>query len=351
MPKGKRSNIYQRGSTWWARCTVAGVEHRHSLRTSDERIAQRRAQEWRERLIAQAHFGERRPTWEEAFIAWSKHIPHHVGAETVQRYAVSLGQLEPFLRGLFVDQIDKVLVSDIVKGRRGQGVTTATIRRDLTALSSVLSFCEDEYDLDGNAAKARLAKLREKRDPIVLPVVADVERVIARAPGALSSLIRTAWLTGCRQDELVTAERRHVDWQRAQLTIVGKGRKLRAVPLTREALDVLHKTPAALGSPWLFHHDGEPYRNVASRFREIVMSAQKAAQSEGREFRQFRFHDLRHLFAVEFLKRGGSIYALQQILGHSSVKVTEMYLAYLTPEEATRSKGGTPATVQSMASA
>lgn len=341
MPKSKRPNLYKRGTTWWARCTVAGVEHRHSLRTSNEGLAARRAAEWRERLIASAHFGENRPTWEEAFVAWSKHIATHVGAKTGQRYAVSLRQIEPFVAGLYIDQIDKKLVSDIVAGRRAQSATTATIRRDLTALSSVLTFCEDEYDIEGNAAKARLARLREKREPIVLPVAADVERVIARAPGALAVLIRTAWLTGCRQDELVTAERRNVDWQRGQLTIVGKGRKLRAVPLTQAALDTLRTVPAHLHSPLLFHHGGEPYRNVASRFRELVLSAQKAAQG----FRAFRFHDLRHLFAVEYLKAGGSIYALQQILGHSSVKVTEMYLAYLTPAEAERTKLGTPIAV------
>jgi integrase/recombinase XerD len=49
--------------------------------------------------------------------------------------------------------------------------------------------------------------------------------------------------------------------------------------------------------------------------------------------RRFRFHDLRHLHAVEWLRSGRSIYALQQRLGHSSIKVTEMYLGYLTPQE------------------
>lgn len=337
MPRQKRANIYKRGETWWCRCTVAGHEHRRSLHTSDERIAARRAEEWRETLIAANHFGERRPTWADAFVAWSKHIVSHVAPATATRYAVSLGQLEPYLAGLYVDQIDKRLVSDIVAGRRAQGCTTATIRRDLVALSSVLSFCEDEYDLQGNAAKARLAKLREKREPIVLPVAADVERVIARAPGALSAMTRVAWLTGCRQDELVTAERRNIDWQRAQLTIVGKGRKLRVVPLSAEALEALRSVPVHLHSPLVFHHSGEPYRNLASQFRQIVLSAQKTHKG----FRPFRFHDLRHLFAVEELKRGRSIYALQQIMGHSSVKVTEGYLAYLTPEEAERTKSGT----------
>jgi integrase/recombinase XerD len=61
--------------------------------------------------------------------------------------------------------------------------------------------------------------------------------------------------------------------------------------------------------------------------------ARKAAQA-GDGFRGFRFHDLRHLYAVEYLKAGrGSLYDLQQLLGHASVKTTEIYLAFLTPEQ------------------
>ena len=51
-------------------------------------------------------------------------------------------------------------------------------------------------------------------------------------------------------------------------------------------------------------------------------------------FKRFRFHDLRHLFAVEALRGGMSIYALSKHLGHTSVKTTEIYLAFLTPEKA-----------------
>jgi integrase/recombinase XerD len=64
-------------------------------------------------------------------------------------------------------------------------------------------------------------------------------------------------------------------------------------------------------------------------------SAQKSAQ-----FVRFRFHDLRHLFAVRYLQNGGSIYALQGIMGHTSVKTTEIYLAYLTPDQQLKSKMG-----------
>ena len=43
------------------------------------------------------------------------------------------------------------------------------------------------------------------------------------------------------------------------------------------------------------------------------------------------------------MRAGGSIYALQARLGHSSVKVTEIYLDYLSPEEAERATAGTKA--------
>ena len=45
-------------------------------------------------------------------------------------------------------------------------------------------------------------------------------------------------------------------------------------------------------------------------------------------------HDLRHRFAVDYLKnKVGSIYELPQHLGHTSVKTTEMYLDYLSAPE------------------
>lgn len=52
----------------------------------------------------------------------------------------------------------------------------------------------------------------------------------------------------------------------------------------------------------------------------------------------FKKQDLRHLYAVDYLKAGGSIYDLQQILDHASIKTTEQYLRHLTPAEQQRAK-------------
>jgi integrase/recombinase XerD len=278
-------------------------------------------------------------TWDAACLAWAEHIGHDVGAKTAQRYAVSLKQIDGFLRSLHVDEIDRGVVSDIVKARRTAGVSTATIRRDLTALSRVLAFAEDEEWREGNPALERLRRLKEKRDPIVLPQTADIEAVIARAPGNFKALIRAAWLTGCRQEELVAAERRRLDHRAQQLTVIGKGNKLRVIQLSEAAYALFRSLPVNLATKWLFwHHDGEDYANVSSRFGLFVDQVAGSAQRVGTEFHPFRFHDLRHRYAVDYLKGGGNLYTLQGQLGHSSVKTTEIYLKYLTPEEAQRAK-------------
>ena len=331
-------NTFWRGALLWGRTKIKGRDIKWSLRTDDPDIARLRVKAERDRQVAGAYYGDDRKRFDEVLAAWAeRHIAHHVAANTAKRYAGSLGQLGPFLEDLFLDEIDKAKVIEIVNGRRAAGASTATIRRDLTALSSVIEYAIDQdwREEDDNPALSRLKRLKERRDPIVLPEPAHIEAVISRAPGMLAAMARAAWLTGCRLDELASAERIKLDHSRRQLTVRGKGNKVRVIDLEYAGCyEILRALPARRGCRWLFwHDDGEPYRNVSSRFAFIVAAERKAAKQARREFRPFRFHDLRHRHAVDWLRSGRSIYDLQQRLGHESVKTTEIYLKFLTPEE------------------
>jgi integrase/recombinase XerD len=333
-------NTEWHGDTLYGRIRLNGKQKRWSLRTSDVDLARQIIAADIERLKAEVWSPDcSRVRYEDMFASWAeRHIGHEVAGLTVKRYAVSLKQLEPFLRGKFKDEIAKALISAIVDGRRAAGVSTATIKRDLGALASVL----DYNDAEPNVARDRLKKLKERRDPIVLPEISHIERMIARAPGCLGALVHVAWLTGCRLDELVGAERAKLDHNRRQFTVRGKRNKLRVVDLDfGSAYDVIRKLPIRLGCKWLFWHgDGQPYRNLSSRFAAIVRSeharaieeAKKAGLDEA-DFLPFRFHDMRHRHAVDWLKADRSIYDLQQRLGHTSIRTTEIYLTFLTPEE------------------
>jgi integrase/recombinase XerD len=339
-------NCFWRGSILWGRTTVAGIEYRWSLRTSDAAIAKRRVKAEKDRIVAERHFGEQKHKYEDVFVEWSAHISSQVGSETAKRYGVSLKQLEPELLPLFIDEIDKAKVTEIVRRRQIEGVSIATIRRDLTALSSVLAYAEDNDYREGNPALARLRKLKERRDPIVLPETSHIYRVASRATPMIAAMIRTALRTGCRQNELVTAERRNFDHERRQLSVRGKGNKIRTIDLDAETCTLLRSLPAYMGCRYLFWmDDGRPIRWIAGRFRDLVAAeleaARKTAQGQGLrdpDFRPFTFHHLRHRHAVDWLKAGKSIYDLQHRLGHTSITTTEIYLAFLTPDEARAAK-------------
>lgn len=331
-PKG----CFWRGNTLWGRIQVKGGDIKWSLRTDDPEVAKRRHKIERDRQVAASHYGDHRRMFTDVMAEWGEKIGRNVSERTAARYATSLKQLQPFLEGVYDDEIDGELVADIIDKRQAHGVSNATIKRDLGAVSSVLNFGIDKGYRDSNPVLPRLKRLKERRDPIMLPDHQHVEMVIRRAPGLLASMIRAYWSTGARRDELAFARRSQLDHARKQLTLIGKGKKLRVIDLDGWGYDEIFKPlPAALGSAFLFwHHQGEPFQTVSGQFRVIVASVAKQAQKQEQDFRPFRLHDLRHLHAVDWLKSGRSIYDLQQRLGHTSVKTTEIYLKYLTPDEA-----------------
>lgn len=325
-PKAPK-HTYWRGEVLWSRFSVCGREYRESLRTGDIKTARTRVSKMRERAVSSLVFGDNRKTWEEVVIEWSGHIANEVASTTQRRYGVSIEQIRPALAGKFVDEIGKAEILAFVRERRGH-VTNATIRRDLQAMSSVLQYAELHDWRAGNPAKLIMETLTERRDPIMLPTEADFCLMKSRLSPVMSALMVAARATGARISELTQARRSQFDAQAGTLTIVGKRNKRRTIELDPDAIRLLSALPLLSGGQ-LFGL-GE---TASSLFSRATRAARRDAQETGREFTGFRFHDLRHWFAVEWLKDGRSIYDLQQHLGHSSVSTTEIYLEFLTVEE------------------
>src|SRR5215471_1911075 len=341
---GKRkaaAGCYWRGDTLWGRVKVGGRLIRWSLATDDPAIAKARRQAGKARAIADVH-GDARRTFEEAFTAWDVQLERSVGPKTARRYLVSLKQLASWLDGRDLADINGRLVAEIIRERQRAGVTNATIKRDLGALSSVMNFAILQSWIESNPVLPKLALVPERRDPIMLPSDRDIALVMERAPGMVGAMITAALKTGAREDELVRAKRVDLDHARKQITVVGKRNKLRVIDLVPfEGYEFLTALPAFVGKPFLFWHDkGEPYASFAPTFNKLMNRVETWAKANGVEFRRFRFHHLRHRHAVDWLKSGHDIYSLQGRLGHTSIKTTEMYLDYLTPEEVQVAKFG-----------
>ena len=329
------AGCYWKGDTLFGRVRLAGAPARQwSLATDDPKIARERYEAGKAKIVAAHRFGDARHTYDDAVEEWAKHIKSAVSPKTVQRYAGSLNQIAEKLEGRVLTDITPKLLAEIVSDRKTAGASNATIKRDLIALSSVLNIALGADMLPANPVLVFLAKnkktalLKERRDPMVLPRERDIALVKSRAPGMMAHLIDAARFTGARQDELIKAKIEHLDRRLRQFTVIGKRNKQRTIELSPAAYEFLAGLPAYLKSPNMFwHHEGDQYTNFASHFHRLVKQTAKWAKANKVDFVPFKFHALRHLHAIEFLKSGaGTVHDLQFRLGHTSVMTTEIYL-------------------------
>jgi integrase/recombinase XerD len=327
------SNMYQREDAWYLRARIGGQEYRESLHTADVRQARRLRDARIKAIKAESFHGDERIAWKAAVTQWIKHATGQIAPATLTRYASSLNTIESHVDHLTVEKIDGKAVQALVQARRSAGAKPATVRRDLTALSAVLGFAASQGQREGNPALDAARMLKERRDPIRLPTEDAIAAVVDAAGPRFGPLIIAARLTGARQAELCAL--RWADFNEAESTleiIAGKGNKRRVIKLSPAAL-AHFKTLARHGDLIFCASDGRPFTNVRWDFQRYRRQALRKAT-----FAPFRFHDLRHLHAVEALRGGMGVYALSHHLGHGSVAVTEGYLRFLDGEAAQRAR-------------
>jgi integrase len=334
-------HLYRRGAVWWARIRIHGREYRTSLRTTIEREARIRASAWAGQIERASFSADGDHSFKEAVVRWAAEVlPGAVRPAVARRYLDSIAKLDPIMGGLNVSQITSATISAFI-GHRSGVVSNATIRRDLTALSRLLSACVAWGWIAENPARTfDRSIIRERSRPLHIPTDAEVDALIAAAPEPMATILRLLDQTGMREAEAVALERRAVDWTGQHIMLVhtktGQPRRLNWRTPGGDAGPILAGLPAQLRSPYLFpSRDGKPY----SAFASAVGTVMRRVAASG--VARFRVHDLRHRFAIRWLTDGGDIYRLSRHLGHTSVRTTEIYLRYLTDDQLDRIMRGT----------
>lgn len=335
MPKP--SNLYQRNGVFYARIQVAGAERRHSLKTADRREAERRLKVY----LAETspYHGTIRKAFDDVVAEYLAEAASRVKPKTLKRYDVSALQLAEKLGGRWWEQITRRAVVEYIDERKKDGAKIPTIRRDLTVLSQAAEFAiERGYGAANPVGEIGKRQLRYKKPMFVRPNAQSLEATIAGAYGNLEALARFLLATGMRLDEAVVMRWDDVDLnRRVAMPTDTKSSKPRGVALNDDAVAVLRGQ--ARDTEWVFparkgKEKPGPYKQPSTNWQEAKARAQKAAQKEGWRYTPLRLHDLRHIYAIDYLANGGNLYALQQQLGHGTIRQTEEYLQHLTPEEA-----------------
>jgi integrase len=144
--------------------------------------------------------------------------------------------------------------------------------------------------------------------------------------------IRLGVYAGLRCGEIFALRWRDIDFDRGVLTVrqsyrgaPTKSGKPRTVPLAEDLASALRswrkdcpQTDAGVVCPVV----GVDGRWLAARRRPNLTTTYRHA---GLAIPKAPWHVLRHTFASHYLMRGGSLIALQTMLGHSSLKMTAIY--------------------------
>lgn len=133
--------------------------------------------------------------------------------------------------------------------------------------------------------------------------------------------------TGIRRDECASLTMSDVDFDNLFLKVKGKGSKERLVPFSYELRSLLYnwlkkRKAQNMQGEWLFPTANATKMILRNVNREVMLHC----KSLGIEGVRMSPHSFRHYFAIHYLENGGDIYTLARIFGHSSIKVTEIYL-------------------------
>jgi site-specific recombinase XerD len=233
--------------------------------------------------------------------------------------------------------------------RYGNPISTYTLRGYAQVIKGFLNWCvrEEAYGVSERLTpKLELPRVVHKviqvfsRDQLRRLLTATEREQYKRLVVRDQAILRVLAGTGVRAGELcgLVLEDVHISLYDAHLKVFGKGRKEREVGLGRAARTTLHRYLST-------------YRRAPEVERHVFLNRDRTPMAPdgvdvmlrrlrdwagGRYFEGVRVsaHTFRHTFAVEFLKQTGDIYKLSRLMGHASVKTTEIYLNAMKASDA-----------------
>ena len=232
-------------------------------------------------------------------------------------------------------------VDSLRHARRADGsarYAPSSVARGLVAVRSLHRFCADE----GLTATDPSGEVGAPKVPQGIPKAlteGEVEALLDAVPGDDAraqrdrAILELLYGTGIRVSECCGLAVGDVDLRAGHVTVLGKGAKVRRVPLGEPAADALTAWlgagrallagPDTPPGPVFLNRRGRP---LTPRDARRVLEAHPLADG-----RALHPHALRHAYATHLLEGGADLRAVQELLGHADLATTQTY-THLTRE-------------------
>ncbi len=255
---------------------------------------------------------------------------------TVTAYRRDLHDYTNFLRGAGQDSVrtaTRQQVIDYLGHLRKLGLKRSTVARKLTAIRQIYKFLlrEDLTDtdptanIDGPRLSKRLPDVLSEEQCMRLLEAPDVGTPKGLRDAAMITLL---YATGLRVSELVNLDIHALNVEEQLVRVKGKGGKERLVPVAPAALELVSRYMTMARAEFDKHGNtsaifltrlGRPFTRAG--FWKMLKQHAAAAGLP----KTVSPHTLRHSFATHLLHGGADLRAIQEMLGHSSLSVTETY--------------------------
>ncbi|MCP4651222.1 MAG: site-specific integrase [PVC group bacterium] len=232
-----------------------------------------------------------------------------------------------------LDEVNDLMIRRYLREKQ-KTCRPSTVNKHLTLLKSMFNRAREWRIYQGENPTRGIKKFDENNERVRCLDADDQQRLVECCNGLAKMVVIVALGTGLRYSEIINLKRLHesnsnfVDFDNNLIYVhsaMCKSGKSRHVPMSKTVRDSLLSIPKQKGTPYFFFNTktGKPIGSIKTAFNKAVKRA---------EIIDFKFHDLRHTFASNLVRMGIDIYVVQQLLGHSSMKMTQRY-AHLRPDQ------------------
>ena len=228
-----------------------------------------------------------------------------------------------------ISALTKGIVLDYMQARiRQDGITNATVNREAAFLKCMLSRATEWDMLDRNPLQGlRLLNEGEKRN--VKLTDEQARELIKLLPEPVSSIVEFAIYSGFRKENILGLKIEqilfHDNPPTAEVEMVIKGGRKETSSLGPNAVEVIRRVMGSRRSGYVFINP-----KTQTRYSWVNQTFHRATQKVGLtvDENNFRFHDLRHVFATWLYNQGVSLDTLRVLLGHRNRSTTDRYASF-----------------------
>ena len=255
----------------------------------------------------------------DKYLEYLKKIKNY-SDHTCKAYENDLNQYVQFLVKFENDLFDN---KNFVNYLFEKGLAKSTINRKLTSINNFLEWASK---IENNKSFYKFESLKtERKLPDILTsnyINTLINELPINTPKEVrnKAIVELLYSSGLRVSEIVNLKLNDMKDNKS-LRVVGKGRKVRILPMTDQAYNIINLWTNNYRNIFLNDKDNN-YLFLGVRGKQLTdREVRRIVKSSTGTFP----HNLRHTFATHILDGGADLRVVQELLGHSDPSTTQLY--------------------------